>query len=106
MPRLPHTALIDILLRRAPRTRSGAPLPRDTDVVADITAAALDLDSSYLAVHGPRGTGKTHTAAAVITRLVNENGRRVGVVTQSRATVENLLDCVVAAGLDAQRVAK
>ena len=53
-----------------------------------------------------RGTGKTHTAAAVITRLVNENGRRVGVVTQSRATVENLLDCVVAAGLDAQRVAK
>ncbi len=106
LPRLPHTALIDILLRQPPRTRSGAPLPRDTDIVADITAAALDLDSSYLAVHGPPGTGKTHTAAAVITRLVNENGWRVGVVAQSHATVENLLDCVVAAGLDAQRVAK
>ncbi len=106
LPRLPRTALVDILLRRAPRTRSGAPLARGTDVVANMTAAALDLDSSYLAVHGPPGTGKTHTAAAVITRLVNENGWRVGVVAQSHAAVENLLDCVVAAGLDAQRVAK
>ncbi len=106
LPQLPRTPLVDILLRRAPRTRSGAPLPRGTDVVADITAAALDLDSSYLAVHGPPGTGKTHTAAAVITRLVKENGWRVGVVAQSHATVENLLDYVVAAGLDAQRVAK
>ncbi len=66
LPRLPRTAVFDILLRRAPRTRSGAPLPRGTDTVADITAAALDLDSSYLAVHGPPGTGKTHTAARVI----------------------------------------
>ncbi len=106
LPRLPHTALLDVLLRRAPRTRSGAALPRGTDIVADMTAAARDLDSSYLAVHGPPGTGKTHTAAAVITRLVNENGWRVGVVAQSHAAVENLLDCVVAAGLDAQRVAK
>ena len=30
--------------------------------VDDITAALLDLDSSYLAVHGPPGTGKTFTA--------------------------------------------
>jgi predicted RecB family nuclease len=106
LPRLPQTALVDILLRRAPRTRSGAPLPRGIDIVADMTTAALDLDSSYLAVHGPPGTGKTHTGAAVITRLVTENGWRVGVVAQSHAAVENLLDCVVAAGLDVQRVAK
>jgi predicted RecB family nuclease len=106
LPALPRTALVDVLLRRAPRTRSGAPLPRSADTIADITAAALDLDSSYLAVHGPPGTGKTYTAAAVITRLVTENGWRVGVVAQSHATVENLLGCVVTAGLDAQRVAK
>ncbi len=106
LPRLPHDALTDILLRRAPRTRSANPLPRSADTVADITAAALDLDSSYLAVHGPPGTGKTHTAARVIKTLVTDHGWRVGVVAQSHATVENLLDCVIDAGLDPARVAK
>lgn len=98
--------MVDILLRRAPRTRSGAGLPRSADAVADITAATLDLDSSYLAVHGPPGTGKTHTAGRVITRLVTEHHWRVGVVAQSHATVENLLDCVIDAGLEPARVAK
>ena len=106
LPRLPRTALVDMLLRHPPRTRSGAGLPRSTDVVADITAAALDLDSSYLAVHGPPGTGKTHTAAQVILRLVTEHCWRIGVVAQSHAAVENLLDCVIDAGLDPLRVAK
>jgi len=106
LPRLPRCAVVDILLRRAPRTRSGNPLPRSTDAVADITAAALDLDSSYLAVHGPPGTGKTHTAARVIRQLVTDHGWRIGVVAQSHATVENLLDCVIDAGLDPGRVAK
>ena len=106
LPQLPCSAVVDLLLRRAPRTRSGAPLPRGAGTVTDITAALLDLDSSYLAVHGPPGTGKTHTAARVIQRLVTEHGWRVGVVAQSHATVENLLDCVIDAGLDPQRVAK
>ncbi|GAB4977944.1 hypothetical protein MAHJHV60_47140 [Mycobacterium avium subsp. hominissuis] len=43
------------------------------DTVADIASALTDLDSSYLAVHGPPGTGKTHTAARVIVRLVAEH---------------------------------
>jgi uncharacterized protein len=106
LPQLPRSAAVDILLRGAPRTRSGGALPRSVDAVADITAALLDLDSSYLAVHGPPGTGKTHTAARVITHLINEHGWRVGVVAQSHATVENLLDCVIDAGLDPQRIAK
>ncbi|MEE3067499.1 MAG: TM0106 family RecB-like putative nuclease [Actinomycetota bacterium] len=104
LPHLPRTAMIDVLLRSAPRTKS--PLPRSTDTITDITAAALDLESSYLAVHGPPGTGKTYTAAAVITRLVTEHGWRVGVVAQSHATVENLLDAVIDAGLEPSRVAK
>jgi predicted RecB family nuclease len=106
LPQLPRTAIIDVLLRRPPRTRSGAALPRTTETIADITAAALDLDSSYLAVHGPPGTGKTYTAAQVITRLVTEHAWRVGVVAQSHATVENLLDAVIDAGLEPGRVAK
>ncbi len=106
LPRLPHSAVLDVLLRRTPRTHSGNPLPRSADTVADITAATLDLDSSYLAVHGPPGTGKTHTAARVINRLITEHGWRVGIVAQSHATVENLLGGVIDAGLDPQRVAK
>jgi predicted RecB family nuclease len=110
LPELPCTALFDILLRRPPRTRTGAGLPRATDVAADVTAAitqaVLDLDSSYVAVHGPPGTGKTYTAARVITRLVTEHGWRIGVVAQSHAVVENLLDCAIDAGIDPLRVAK
>lgn len=106
LPRLPHSGVLDILLRRAPRTRSGSALPRGADVVTDITAAVRDLDSSYLAVHGPPGTGKTHTAARVIHRLTTDHGWRVGVVAQSHAAVENLLGCVIDAGLDPARVAK
>jgi uncharacterized protein len=106
LPRLPVNAVVDILLRRPPRTRSGAPLPQDTDTAAAITAALLDLDSSYLAVHGPPGTGKTFTAAAIIARLVDEHRWRIGVVAQSHAVVENLFGDVLAAGVDAARVAK
>ena len=43
------------LMRRPPRTSSGDPLPRGADMAATITAALLDLDSSYVAVHGPPG---------------------------------------------------
>lgn len=106
LPQLPRTAMVDILLRRPPRTRSAARRPRGADAATDITAAALDLDSSYLAVHGPPGTGKTHTAARAITELVTNHGWRIGVVAQSHAGVENLLDCVIDAGLDPGRVAK
>jgi predicted RecB family nuclease len=107
LPLLPRTAVFDILLRRRPRTRGGAGLPRHgRDGVDDITAALLDLDSSYVAVHGPPGTGKTYTGARVITRLVAEHGWRIGVVAQSHAVVENLLDCTIDAGIDPLRIAK
>ena len=106
LPQLPRTAVADILLRQPPRTRSGADLPRSGDAIDDITAALLDLDSSYVAVHGPPGTGKTYTAAHVITRLVAEYGWRIGVVAQSHAVVENLLQGTINAGIDPTRVAK
>jgi uncharacterized protein len=106
LPDLPADAVTDILLRRPPRTVSGDPLPRTGDVIDDIAAALLDLDSSYLAVHGPPGTGKTYTSAQVIARLVDANGWRVGVVAQSHAVVENLLGCVIESGVDPDRVGK
>ncbi|KUI14038.1 nuclease [Mycobacterium sp. GA-1285] len=106
LPELPRTAVVDILLRRPPRTRSGAPLPHAGDVTTDIATAVLDLDSSYLAVHGPPGTGKTYTAARIIARLVNDHQWRVGVVAQSHAVVENLFRELIKAGVDPARIAK
>ncbi|GJF15618.1 ATPase [Mycolicibacterium cyprinidarum] len=109
LPTLPANAVTAILLRDPPRTKSGDPLPRGrpADRIADdITAALLDLDSSYLAVHGPPGTGKTFTSARVIATLVNTHGWRIGVVAQSHAVVENLFGDIIRAGVDSARVAK
>ncbi len=106
LPALPPDAVSDILLRRAPRVGGGGALPHTGDIATDMTAALLALDCSYLAVHGPPGTGKTFTSAKVIERLVTGHGWRIGVVAQSHAVVENLLDGVVAAGADPERVGK
>lgn len=106
LPNLPADAVTDILLRRPPRTLRGSALPRTGVVIDDIAEAVLALDSSYLAVHGPPGTGKTFTSAAVVARLVTGHGWRVGVVAQSHAVVENLLGCVIEAGVPADRVGK
>lgn len=106
LPNLPADAAFDVLLRRPPRTVSRGPLPRGTEVADDIIATLLDLDASYLAVHGPPGTGKTFTAAQVLARLVNDHRWRIGVVAQSHAVVENLFGDVLKAGVDGSRVGK
>ncbi|MGO2745621.1 TM0106 family RecB-like putative nuclease [Microbacterium sp.] len=106
-PSFPADAATDILRRVPPRTRSGGALaPAGADVIDAIVHAVRDLDRSYLAVQGPPGTGKTYTGSHVIARLVNEYGFRVGVVAQSHAIIETLLERVVAAGVPAGQVAK
>ncbi|WP_309065864.1 TM0106 family RecB-like putative nuclease [Microbacterium sp.] len=106
-PEFPRDPATDILRRAVPRTISGRPLPDPGDDTVDaIVRAVLDLDRSYLAVQGPPGTGKTYTGSHVISRLVREHGFTVGVVAQSHAIVENLLERVVADGVPAEQVAK
>ncbi len=112
-PALPRDAAVDLLLRRQPATRSGrglAPVETAADAEPDrisaVVASLLDLDHSYLAVQGPPGTGKTYLGSRVIARLVAEHGWRIGVVAQGHATVEHMLDTVVAAGLPPTQVAK
>ncbi|MGF2948963.1 TM0106 family RecB-like putative nuclease [Microbacterium sp. YY-02] len=106
-PGFPQDAATDILRRIPPRTVSGASLPDAGDDTIDaIVRAVLDLDRSYLAVQGPPGTGKTYTGSRVIARLVREHGFRIGVVAQSHAIVENLLERIVADGVPAAQVAK
>jgi uncharacterized protein len=98
----------DLLLRRAPRLKGGEPLPAVVggDFVKAITDAAALLDSSTLAVQGPPGTGKTYVAARVIKNLVEEHGWSVGLVSQSHAVVDHLLDEVVKAGLSGDLIGK
>ena len=106
-PGFPQDAATDILRRMPPRTVSGGPLPEAAgDPIDAIVRGVLDLDRSYLAVQGPPGTGKTYTGSRVIARLVNDHGFRVGVVAQSHAIIETLLERVVADGVPASRVGK
>lgn len=106
-PGFPHDAATDILRRIPPRTLSGDALPaKGDDTIDAIVRGILDLDRSYLAVQGPPGTGKTYTGSQVIARLVNDHGFTVGVVAQSHAIIENLLERVVADGVPAGQVAK
>lgn len=106
-PGFPSDAATDILRRIPPRTASGAPLPdAGNDTIDAIVRGVLDLDHSYLAVQGPPGTGKTFTGSRVIARLVKEHGFKVGVVAQSHAIIDTLLERVVADGVPAGQVGK
>jgi uncharacterized protein len=108
-PEFPADPATDIIRRIPPRTASGNPLPQSEshgDTVETIVRGVLDLDRSYLAVQGPPGTGKTYTGSRVIARLVNEHGFRIGVVAQSHAIIETLLERIVADGVDPAQVAK
>ncbi|WP_308491783.1 TM0106 family RecB-like putative nuclease [Microbacterium terrisoli] len=109
-PDFPADAATDILRRRPPRLRGGATgldtSARTADRVAGITEALRDVDRSYVAVQGPPGTGKTFVGSHVIARLVREQRWKIGVVAQSHAVVEHMLDQVVAAGVPAELVAK
>jgi len=51
---------------------------------------ALGLERSFLPIQGPPGSGKTFTAAKVITALVAA-GRTVGITANSHAVIGNLL---------------
>lgn len=100
-------AVLDLLRRTPPRVRGDEPLESAGDpAAAAIVRDLLRLERSFLAVQGPPGSGKTHVGAHIIAALVRDHGWRVGVVAQSHAVVENLLDRVVDAGLDPDLVGK
>jgi predicted RecB family nuclease len=82
-----YPALEAILRRDLPRV-GVSPLPQDDlEAARDLVEA---LDSSYLVVQGPPGSGKTYTGARLIVRLL-ARGRRVGVTAQSHKAIHNLL---------------
>ncbi|MET0161234.1 MAG: TM0106 family RecB-like putative nuclease [Microbacteriaceae bacterium] len=105
---LPADAVTDLLVRRAPRRRSGAALAavQGGETAEAILDSLLDLDDSYLAVQGPPGTGKTYVGSRVIAGLVRDHGWSIGVVAQSHAAVENVLAGVARAGVPREAIGK
>jgi uncharacterized protein len=89
------TALMEFLLRQAPRLKGraqGAPLQAEGEAPdAAAIRAVLDLDGSYLFIQGPPGTGKTYTAAEIIALLLKK-GFRVGVTSNSHKAINTVLE--------------
>ncbi|MEZ4378853.1 MAG: TM0106 family RecB-like putative nuclease [Gemmatimonadales bacterium] len=88
-----HQTVDDLLVRRLPRLAGhpgGPVIPGTGDLIEETIAAVRALDGGTLAIQGPPGTGKTHTAAHVIAALLRD-GKRIGVVANSHAVVNNLL---------------
>ena len=87
-------ALLDILMRRAPRLKgraAGLPVRNPGEPLTDaVIRAVMDLDHSYLFIQGPPGTGKTYTAAQAIVALLRA-GKRVGVSSNSHKAINKLL---------------
>ena len=98
----PRRAALDLLSRRPPRTRereSPLQLTGETPLHAAVRLG-LALDGGTLAIQGPPGSGKTHTAARMIVALVRE-GRRVGITANSHKVIGHALDKVGEAALEA-----
>lgn len=98
-----QNAAMDVLRRQPPRTVLAPVTGQPKDAILESLRA---LDRSYLAVQGPPGTGKTYVGSHVISELVSRHGWKIGVVAQSHAVVENMLNGIVKAGLDPARVGK
>jgi predicted RecB family nuclease len=92
-------AMVDMLLRRTPRLAGrpdGAPVVQEgQDLVEATVAAVRDLEDSTLLIQGPPGTGKTYTSARAIVALL-QDGRRVGVSSNSHKAIHNILAAVQA----------
>ena len=93
----PAEAARQLLAGRPPRVagvRQGDPLRHGDEPVLDAAIRlARGLERSSLPIQGPPGSGKTYTAARVITALVAD-GRTVGITANSHAVISNLLTCV------------
>ena len=98
----PWRAVRDVLARQPPRCHgagtsgtSGALVGEGESGSDAAVRLAPRLDSGYLAVQGPPGSGKTHTGARLVVALVQE-GHQVGITAHSHKAIDNLLDAVCA----------
>lgn len=90
-------ALVDMLMRRPPRLAARVQgawvVDEGQDLVSGAVAAVRALEGSTLLIQGPPGTGKTYTSARAIVALL-QDGRRVGVSSNSHKAIHNILAAV------------
>lgn len=98
----PYRAARNLLLRLPPSFSSGLALNQGG--IADGTdyakSLAVDIRESVLAIQGPPGSGKTHTASRMICELL-AHGKKVGITANSHKVISNLLEKVLEAALGA-----
>lgn len=104
-PQLNSDPALDILRRVAPLGRDLSQVTPE-NAAESIVSALLAMETGTLAVQGPPGSGKSHNGGRVIAELVLNHGWKIGVVSQSHATVENLLRSVAKAGVPKELVGK
>ena len=86
-----YAAVRALIARDLPRVRGRQPgAVLQTLDLAEQQAIVHALDSSYLFIQGPPGSGKTWTAARLIVSLIAA-GKRVGVGAMSHKAINNLL---------------
>ncbi|MCP4122777.1 MAG: TM0106 family RecB-like putative nuclease, partial [Bacteroidetes bacterium] len=89
-------AITDFLTRSRPRitgNQSGSIIGSPGEFLAQVIAASVNLDSSYLCIQGPPGAGKTYTAKHIIGELLKRR-KRVGISSNSHKAIINLMNGV------------
>lgn len=76
-------------------------LAGDASLLDETIDAIANLGKSTLIVQGPPGTGKTYTSAKAICHLVQQ-GKRVGVTSNSHKAIANLLKMVSAYAIEGE----
>lgn len=93
---LVQTAIVDFLAKSIPRIKghpSGQAVAPSHDPVQrlnQIIQAVVNLNSSYLTIQGPPGSGKTYTGKHLIAELL-KRGKKVGIASNSHKAINNLL---------------
>jgi predicted RecB family nuclease len=89
-----YSAVSGYLRRERPRIAgyaSGTPIIDPAQpTLSQAIAAVTGLDHSHLFIQGPPGTGKTYTASHIILKLL-QDGKKVGVTSNSHKAINNLL---------------
>ena len=96
-------AVESILRRELPRIKgrmNGAPiLDQGEEPVAGAARTTTALEKSHLFIQGPPGTGKTYTASRAAVALMQQ-GKRVGIASNSHKAINNLLEAIEVAAKD------
>jgi len=98
--------LRDFLERNPPRLEAaptGFLVAPGEDMVEAGIRITSEMQDTCLCIQGPPGTGKTYTAARVIRALI-EQGKKVGISSNSHKAIQNLMGEVCEAGLHDQMI--